>query len=499
MKPTLFLMLALSCFGVLRAAPLTLEQARQSALEQNTTIISARKDLAIARARVEQTYGMFDFKLDGSLNFSSSRTEAVSPFTPNKTEVMAYSLGLSEKTLLGGTASLKLNSSKTDFFYPDLASLSISGLDPTLFTGTLNPTYNPTLSLSYTQPLLRNFWGRPDRIALELAAVSITLAREGLKQQAVEQTATLTGAYLAVYQAQNTLAIQQASLQDAEAYYQQALRLKKLGLREDRDIFQTHASVLKAQAGMRDLTDGVNQAKELFYHLAGYKAGVWKSLELAPQALFDGFVLPPALTPQQEDTLVNRQPAVLSGSLQLTIAQLNKKIADNATLPSLSLFALYGLEGVDEDWSDSYSEMASNRYGEYRLGVNFSMALPNRSARGDRSIKADKLAQAEASLENLKTNARLTIRYAYKKMAAAREKYDLSTQARVLLGQTLEIQHEYFGQGRITTRELLGAQSEYQGARLEELSAQVAWMKAVNDWKKLTGAYDHYAAALIKE
>lgn len=495
----LSLALLITVPGMLWAAPLTLEQARETALQQNTTVVNARKDLDIARARVEQAYGMFDFKLDGSLNLNGSRTEAVTPLAPDKTEVMAYSLGLSEKTMLGGTASLKLNSSKTELFYPDLAGLGIPGLDPTFLTGTLNPTYNPTLALSYTQPLLKDFWGRPDQIALELAAVSITMAREGLKLQVVNQIAALTSAYLSIYQAQGMLTIQAATVKDMEDYYRQAVRLKKIGLREDKDIFQTHASLLKAQAGMGDLLNGVSQAKEAFLLQSGYPQQHWSSLEITPTGLFEAYVLPPALSPDQEKALVHQQPDLRVRSLQVTMKELNKKIADNATLPSLSIFGKYGLEGVDEGWGSSYDEMFSNRYGEYAVGINFSMALPNRTSQGDRAIKSNELLQAQASLAQLKDSLRLTIRYAYKKMMAAREKFNLASQARDLLGKTLEIQKQYFGQGRITTRELLGAQNEYQGARREELSAQVAWMNAVNDWNKLNGTYDHYATDLTKE
>lgn len=487
------LLIMLACWPAsVWSANVTLEEALQTALAKNTDIVKAKKDLSIAQAEVEKTYGMFDFKLTGNLNYSDRVTEATSPLAPEETQVLSFGLGLSEKTMLGGFFSLDLNSSRTEWFYPapTFNPMMGGGIDPSFLTTDLNPSYNPTVSLRYEQPLLKDFWGRPDQIALKIAAISIDLAKIGLKQIAVEQVAGLTNAYLAIVQARAMLEIQKESLQDRETYYNQTVRMQRIGLREDKDIFQTQASFLQAKAGLSNAQDGVSQAKEQFLNLAGYAQQQWPLMEIENSPLFTTFTLPEQPTAEQEKQLAARQPAVRLINLQIQMSELNKKIAVNATLPSLSLFGQYGIEGLDESWNAGFSEMVDLNYNNFAVGINFSLNLPNRTFDSDLTIKQQALDKSRAELAALEKTIMLQVRYAYKQLVSAKEKYDLQQQARQLIEKSLTVHNRHFAQGRITTRELLGAQSEYHGSRMEEINAMIAYLQAINEWKKLAGDYE---------
>ncbi len=356
-------------------AEVDFDTALKNALESGASVKQAYADLNAARATVEKTYGMFDLNLKGGVNYIESKTEATSSFSPEETHVLSYSAGLSNKLFTGGFLSVDLTSDRTSLFFAP-PSMSIPGLDFSSLLAAYNPSYKPTLSVTYTQPLLNGFWGRPDEKAIKIGELSIKLAQEGLKSAITKQVSSLKEAYFLIYLTDSMLKIQNDFFTDAKNLYNETVSLKKIGLREETDILQAKASMLSSQAELPAAENNLKAAKEMFLNAAGYPAEQWEKISVAVTETVEDAYVPLTLTADLEETLVTLQSEAVMAKTSYDMAVTGKEIADNSSLPGLNLIGKYGLEGVDGILGGAYDKMWSNKYHNFLIGANFSWSIP---------------------------------------------------------------------------------------------------------------------------
>jgi outer membrane protein TolC len=492
MKRTLFgmvLLFALPFFVF--SADVTFDEALKTALSKNAEITKAAADLKISKATVEKTYGMFDVMLDSGVTYSKSKSEATSPFSPDGTDVLGYRVSLAEKIFTGGFLSLALDSSRTTLFYPDM-DMGIPGFDPSIFQSAVNPSYAPKLSLTYSQPLLKGFWGRPDEKAIKIGDLSVAISKEGLRSKVTGQVASLKEAFYFVYLAQELYAVQKKFYDDAEKFFNQTKKLRAIGLREEKDVLQTEASLISSKGELNPAEDNIRFAKEMFLNLAGYPQESWSSATVVTQSAVETADLPASLTAELEDMLADSQPEVKIVKTAMEIAKTAKEMADNNSLPSLDLFGSYSVNGVENALDSAYREMGEGKYNSYAFGANLKFNLPDRASSGERANSGAALSKAEADYAFLRNMAKINLRSAYHKAANARENYEVKIKAREMQEKRLKIEERDFGQGRSSTRELLMAQTDYNTAKLKELNAFYEYIKAACAWNRITGRYDTY-------
>gem|GEM_PF-5592131 len=478
------------------AQDITFEDALNNALTKNPEIVKSASDLSIAEATVEKTYGMFDVMLDGSMTYAKSRTEASSLFAPDRTDVLSYKLSLSEKIFTGGFISLSLDSARTTLYYP---SMNIPGFDASMFQSPINPSYTPKASVTYTQPLLKGFWGRPDEKAIKIGEMTTGISREGLKAKIGAQVSALKEAYYFVFLAQKLNDIQQKFYDDAEKFYNQTVSLRKMGLREEKDVLQTEASLVSSRGELKPASDNVKFAKEMFLNLAGFSQTEWESISVTVTSGIEETRVPETLTQEEEQKLLMMQPEVKMALSGLNMAMTAKEISDNNNMPSLNLFGSYGIEGLDSSISSAFNELYGGVYNNFAVGVNLKMNLPDRGASGDVKNSDAALIKARTDYDFLRQFTVINIRSAYNKIKNAKEDYELKVQSRQMQEKRLKLEERDFNQGKSGTRELLMAQTDYNTAMLKEINALFEYAKAASAWNRINGRYEAYYEEFVKK
>ena len=124
---------------------LTVDDAVRRALDNNADIAVEKYNPQSSLESVRATEGYYDPYLFGSLTKSRATSPASNAFSggakvTNTTDV--WNFGLSQAVPTGGVFSLSFNNNKQN--------------TNSVFT-TFNPTYNSSLSVGLTQPLLKNF------------------------------------------------------------------------------------------------------------------------------------------------------------------------------------------------------------------------------------------------------------------------------------------------------------------------------------------------------
>ncbi len=493
-----FILTAVFAFGAAYAVEIGFNEAFEHAMLKSAEIKKADADLKTAEATVEKTYGMFDVMLDASMTYAKSRSEATSLFAPDKTEVLAYKASISEKIFTGGFISLSLDSARTTLYYPQ-ANLGIPGFDPSMFQNPINPSYTPKASITYTQPLLKGFWGRPDEKAIKIGEMTTGISREALKAKIASQVSALKEAYYFVFLAQKLNEIQQKFYDDSEKYYKQAVSLRKLGLREEKDVLQTEASLISSRGELKSAADNVRFAKEMFLNMAGYGQNEWDTINVIVNTEVESVEVPETLTDEDAEKLAEKQPEIKMALSGLEMAKTAKEIADNNNLPSLNLFGSYGIEGLDSSITPAFNELYGGVYNNFAAGINFKMNLPDRGASGDVKSADASLDKAKTDYDFLRRFTLINIRSVYNKIKNAKEDYELKTKARQMQEKRLKLEERDFNQGKSGTRELLMAQTDYNTAMLKEMNALFEYAKAASAWNRINGKYDVYFDMYMKK
>ncbi len=462
--------------------------ALKESINKSSSIKQAFSDYYRSKAIVEKTYGMFDLLLNASVTYTENKAYPASLLSPEETKVLIYKASLSNKLFTGGFLSLDFSSTRTDLLYQQVA---IPGFDPSMFTSSINPSYKPVLSLTYTQPLLKDFWGRPDEKAIKIGDMSVKMSKEGLKKAILDNVTNLKEAYLFYYMSQKLQQVQNDFYNDAEKLYKETVQLKTIGMREDTDILQAKASMLSAKSELGPAENQVKLSKESFLSVAGFNREEWDKINIKIEELIEDVYIP-ELTEELENLLVDVSPQVAIVKASLDMAKTAKEIADNSALPSLNLIGSYGIEGFGANLKDSFDMLSDNKYRNFMIGANFSWAFPNRAGGGESKSKEEEYKKALEQYEFLKNQTKIMIRNAYRTLLSAKNRYDMAKEARQLTEKRLQLQKKNFSQGRISLRELIMTQADYNQARIKEVTSYVDYIKAVSQWNKISGKYDAY-------
>ena len=453
--------------------------------ESSGKVKQALYGLKSAEGTVEKTYSMFDLMATGSVTYTESKTEASSPFSPEDTKVLVYSAGLSNKIFTGGFLSLDFSSARTSLIFP-------AGSPYSALLSAYDPTYKPTLSVTLVQPLLKDFWGRPDEKAIKIGELTVALAKEGLRGAVLENVSSLKDAYFFIYLSDKMLEVQRDFYSDAESLYNETKSLQKIGLREETDLLQAKASLLSSKSEISSAEVQAKFARENYLNMAGYPQEEWDSKSIIISDSPEDIQAPETMDSAAEDRLIDAQPAVIMSKMGAEMSKIGKEMADSSALPSLNVIGSYGVEGTNGDIKGAFDKMDDNKFRNFMIGVNMSYSFPNRGGSGEVKIRENEMMKAEDNFGSLKSTLRIGIRAAYRKLQTAKMDYELKKEARGLLEKRLKIQEKSFSQGRISTRELIMSQSEYHGARLKEAAAILEYVKAGSAWNMMTGKYDVY-------
>lgn len=462
--------------------------ALKESLSKSSSINQALSDYYRAKAIVEKTYGMFDLLLSGSVAYTESRAYPSSLLSPEDTRVLTYKASLANKLFTGGFLSLDFSSARTDILYQEI---SIPGFDPSMFTSTINPSYKPMLSLTYTQPLLKDFWGRPDEKAIKIGELSVKMAKEGLKKAVLDNVTNLKEMYLFYYMSQKLQEVQNDFYNDAEKLYKETVQLKSIGMREDTDILQARASMLSAKAELEPADNQVKLSRENFLNAAGFKQDAWDKINIKTEELTEDVFIP-ELTEELENLLVDISPQVMIAKSSLNMVRTSKEIADNSALPSLNLIGSYGVEGFGANLNDAFDILTDNKYRNFMIGASFSWSFPNRGGGGESKSKEEEYKKALEQYEFLRNQTKIMTRNAYRTLVSAKNNYEMKKEARQLTEKRLQLQKKNFSQGRISLRELIMTQADFNQSRIKEVTSYVDYIKAVSQWNKISGKYDGY-------
>ena len=512
--------------------PLALREAIELALRNAKEIEVARTNVRAAEFDLTAARGVYDPRLS-----SLSYVERTS--TPVTSILSGASDAVTQTNFVGALRFEGLSPKAGGGYRFDFTSNRLTTNNQ--FTP-LTPQFPSAFSFSYTQPLLRGRAFDQNRRAIEIAKKNLALTDAQFRQRAIETITQVQRAYWDLVFALRNLQIQRDAVRDARAQYEHNKRLVAEGMLAPIDVVAAEAQVSGFEQSVYTALDEVGRAENNLKNLIAEtrQSEVW-NVALVPTDTVDLASPPPVALDAALSAALSNRPELQQSDVVAAINELDQRLAREQTKTQLDLIASYGATGVagaldptreinpfaasnealrdqinlltarlnglsDPDlpllapapqgtlpdslvggYGQSLANLASNRYNNFRVGVQLNLPLRNRTAAaqlGRSLVERDRIRTQREQLEQL---IQVDVRNALQVVRTAESRLRAAAVARDASERQYASELRKFDAGQSTIFLVLERQTALATARGNELRAQTELNKAAAELQRATG------------
>jgi len=352
-----------------------------------------------------------------------------------------------------------------------------------------NPALASNLSVSFTQPLIKNRGMFINRLPIMVAKSRYRVSEYNLKNNVLGMVNAAENAYWDVVSARENMKVAEGGRDVAAEFLKLSEKQLELGALSPLDIYNPQQQLATAELSVSQAKFALQQKEDALRKQI--------SLDLDPNLRTIPIVLtetvdvatPPLDTEQEVNKALATRPDLKAATQNLDVDDLGIQSAKNGLLPNLSLTGSYQAQGrggvyyqrtnvfsdtgapstvltsVPGGLGDALSQMFQFGYPVYSFGLNLTLPIKSRSAAADmadamvakrrdalterttmQGIRLDILqavSNVQGSIEQLKL-AKLALDFAVKNLDAENKKYELGTEINqnVILAQNVKVQAE---------------------------------------------------------
>ena len=365
-----------------------------------------------------------------------------------------------------------------------------------------SPQTGSTLTLNFTQPLLRNFKTDTNRQQLQVSRKNREISDVQVREAVAGTTRSVKNAYWDLVFAINSLNVQQQSLDLAQRSLKENRARVEIGTMAPIDIVQAEAevatreeAVIVAEAAIARAED---QLRALIY---GEHAAEQWSARLTPT---DAATFTPVAVDLQGavQAALDARTDIVQAQKTIEANDISIRFLRNQILPDLNASVDYGGTGiggsqfvrgpgfpgdiigsVGRPFTDVLGDLLRNNYPSWTFALQLSYPLGESSA--DVSLARAKL-QNQQSLKQLnssKIRVATEVRETARTVTTNAKRVDATRSSRALAEKRLEAEEKKFQAGMTTNFFVLQAQRDLNQARNNELQALIDHLKSVVNYE----------------
>jgi outer membrane protein TolC len=330
-----------------------------------------------------------------------------------------------------------------------------------------------------------------------IAANNLRTSDELLRQQVTATVVQIENAYWSLAAAEQAVLAAQTALDVARRLDTDTKARLEIGAVAGIELVSTGAAVAVAE---RDLI-----VAQTNFQLQEAQVKRLLSKQIDPELDAAGIEITEELPqPNERDipALNTALAAALEERPELHVAQqdlakqdITSQFTRQGLLPNVSVFSLYAGAGLAGDntklnagTGKSLSQDFAGEYPEYASGMNLVIPIRNRSAQADNLRARLEQQQLDVGMQRLKQQVGLEVRQALVSLTQGKAQVAASDQAVKLAGQAVDAERAKLDAGASTTYNVILRQRDLVSARQAQISASVAYAKALVDIHRATGA-----------
>lgn len=447
----------------------TLPELLQIAIQQSPALATAKLDIEIAEAQIEQTWGRNDWFVAAQANGSFTESGVVAGATSGSSRRFDIGAEIAKPLSTGGRIGLR-------------AGTAYTRNESQLFDSRF---WSDSVSLTFSQPLLRgrgsDLFEANERRA-RISRDANVLAR---RQAALDVVQAIVSAYWDLVLAQRQVAITEASL----ALARERLRITQIGAQggkianaeipaveqiiatREEEVLGGELSVLERSIALRRAVNMQIAAGDIALRVDAQLDASDRGWELAP-------LLERAYAASPQLALLEKQTADATIEIEVT---------ENGLLPQLDLDLAFGPTGVAEQFLDAAKETVKFGNLQGTASLTFSQTLGQQQVRG--RTKELRLAREKIRVNAIDVRAQIAqaMARAVAQIELAKRRVALSQRAIDLATENIRIETDRFNLGKATNFDVLNRVEEQRQAELRKAQALIDWHKAETVVQALTG------------
>ena len=502
--------------------PLSLRDAIALALKNNKDIEVARDNVKIAEYDLTTARGSYDPRLTAQSYFERTETPA--------TSVLSGASRLETDDTTGTVRFEGLSPKYGGSYHIDFSSVR---LNTNSVFNVLNPSYPTALTLSYVQPLVRGLRFDLPRRQIEVAKKNLSLTDAQFRQRAIEVITNVQRSYWDLVFALRNLQIQRDSLADAREQLAHNRRMVAEGSLAPIDVVAAETQVANFEQAEFSALEDVNRTENNLKNMIAenQQARLW-NLSIIPSDQVD-LTLPQISLPDALKLASDNRQELKQSDLAREINLLDQKLYRDQTKPEIDIVGSYGMTGnagtqvttpnplttsndqirarvnqlsalsglqplpapptvtIQPDlfggYFQSLSNLGSNQFNNFRVGVSISLPLHNRTAEGQLGhslVEGQRIATQREQLEQL---IQVEVRNALQTLSTTEARLRSAAVSRSTAEQQYESEKRKLDAGQSTVFLVLERQTALAVARGNELRAQTDLNKAIAELQRATG------------
>jgi outer membrane protein TolC len=435
-------------------------------------------DPAIVNTTIDQARAAFDPVITANNTFDriNEPLAILDPTNPFNTlipgtRVDNYELGLgiTKKTVNGGTLAFNLNDTFSRFAYP----------------APLNPQGQTAMTLSYTQPLLNGGGVAVNLAPIVIAQLNSERSFFQLKDSMQELVRSVTEAYWAVVFARTDVWARRQQVDQGSAAYTRSEARGRQGFANAAEVAQARSALANFKANLITAEANLLQREAALRNLLGLPPT--EPARITP-------ISPPTAKRYDPnwDELVRlaeqQRPDLIELKLIIEADQQNLLVAKNQALPQVNATMLYrwnGLEGTTP--GGQRLETTPGQFADWSMGVNFSVPLGLRAGRAGMRQAELILCRDRANLEQGVHAALNQVADGVRNISQFYEEYEAFRGARAAARINLEQQLGEFRSGRGLFINVLQAITDWGNSVSSEAQALAQYNTELARLERQTG------------
>ena len=455
----------------LPARSLSLQDCITSALQHNFDVPVARYSPEISGYNLSAAFGGYD----PIFNVSGQNSYSVSPSSLDQNQLQ-YPASVASVDSFNSSLSGVL---PWGLQYGLNASVAQNNGTFANSNGTNNyQSANGSISLTMTQPLLKNFWIDNTRLQIKAARNNLKYSEQGLRAQLITSVTAIENAYYELIYARENLEVQEEALTLAQTQLDQDRQRRDIGTLAELSVEQDQSQVAQNKANVITAESTRDSDENTLKNLITDDFKQWHSVNLLPAEALTA-------TPQEYDLQdswnkgMTLRPDLLEAQITLEQQGIQLKFDRNQLFPELNLIGSYGYNGAGPVYNDVFSQYRNQDSPFYSYGASLSLPLANQQPRN--AYQADKVTERQdlLKLKQIEQNILVEIDNAVKQAQSDYESVQATRQARIYAEAALDAEQKTYAVGKATTFEVLTYQNNLTTARGQEIRALANYEEAL--------------------
>ena len=472
-QQTVIILLLLCTTSMARASEdethiLSLQEAVETALRNNLNVQIKREDVEVATGGVEIAESRFDEELQAEIGTESAQYTPLIDGLATEEDRGRLSASLTKKLSSGTQVQLSVGNNRYD---ADTVGLSV------------NPSYESSVDIGVSQPLLRGLGSDIQRGEVEAAQKNLEAATFQVDSISADLVAEVKKGYWDLVYAWQNIEVQQFSLTLARQLLADTKEKITAGRLAEIEIYQPESEVALREEDLISAERAIGFAED--------------NLKLLMN-VDDWFVtLKPGDLPNKEPvqleqkdilaTALASRPDLLAAERTIEAAKIEERLAEDDLLPELNLVGGFGFGGTDDSYESSLGAIANDTDTHWRVGLNLTMPIGNTYAKGSLRQAKAKYKQAQTSTTLLRFRIQKSVRTAVRDVELAIKGMEATRKTSVATAKRLEAEQAKFDAGRSTTLDVLIAQDAYAQALSQEKNIIVVYVKLLAEIDRIQG------------